>query len=114
MSIVPTQNFFHEMGKSFVAEYVKEKAKRKIKTVALWEDIPSRKLIEEYYVRSDIRQLPVDMHNSFDTTIFIYDDKTLYVSPKSEQYAVLIQSAAHTKMMRAVFDNIWGNAIELK
>ena len=113
-SIVPAQNFFHEMGKPFVEEYVKEKTKRKIKTVALWEDIPNRKLIEEYYEQSDIRQLPVDMHNSFDTTIFIYDDKTLYVSPKSEQYAVLIQSAAHTKMMRAVFDNVWSHALEVK
>jgi sugar-specific transcriptional regulator TrmB len=113
-TIVPADNFFHEMGKSFVAEYVKEKTKRKIKTVALWENIPNRKFVDEYYTQLDVRQLPVDMHNSFDTTIFIYDDKTLYVSPKSEQYAVLIQSVAHTKMMRALFDNVWGNAFEVK
>lgn len=110
-SIVPAQNYFHESGKDFVLEYVTEKQRRKIKTVALWEDIPNRKTMNEYYDSADIRQLPVDMHNSFDTTIFIYDDKTLYVSPKREQYAVLIQSLAHAKMMRTLFDTIWSNAV---
>jgi len=109
-SIVPAENYFHQIGRDFVEEYVREKTKRKIKTVALWEDIPNKKLIEEYYNNSKIRQLPVDMHNSFDTTIFMYDDKTLYISPKEEQYAVLIQSRSHSKMMRAMFDTVWANS----
>ena len=54
------------------------------------------------------------MHNSFNTTIFMYDDNTLYISPKKESYAVLIQSQAHSKMMRSMFDNIWLNSLELK
>lgn len=113
-SIVPGQNFFHQIGRDFVEEYVKEKKKRKIKTVALWEDIPNKKLIEEYYNNSTIRQLPVGMHNCFDTTVFMYDDKTLYISPKKEQYAVLIQSQSHAKLMRSMFDNIWLSAISLE
>ncbi len=113
-TIVPAKNFFHEIGADFVEEYVKEKTKRKIQTIALWEDIPSKSVIDEFYLNADIKQLPIDMHNSFDTTIFIYDDKTLYVSPKKEKYAVLIQSQAHSKMMRSMFDNIWGNSVDLK
>lgn len=113
-SIVPAQNYFQEIGADFVAEYVKEKKKRKVKTVALWEDIPNKKTITDYYYSLAVRQLPIDMHNSFDTTVFIFDNKTLYISPKSEQYAVLIQSDAHSKMMKAMFDNIWLNAIILK
>lgn len=113
-SIVPAQNYFHEIGKDFVVEYVKEKQKRKLKTIAMWEDMPNKKTVAEYYDSADIRQLPVDMHNSFDTTIFIFDNKTLYISPKSEQYAVLIQSDAHSKMMKAMFDNIWLNAIKIE
>ncbi len=109
-SIVPGQNFFHEIGKDFVSEYVKEKAKRKIKTTALWEDIPTKQILEEYYENSSIRQLPTDMHNSFDTTIFMYDDKTLYISPLKEQYAVLIQSQGHTKLMRTTFDYLWAHS----
>ncbi len=112
-SIVPTQNYFHEIGGEFVLEYVKEKQKRKLETIALWEDIPNKLTLSNYYDGADIRQLPIDMHNSFDTTIFVFDNKTLYVSPKREQYAVLIQSEAHSKMMKTMFDNIWSNAILL-
>lgn len=113
-TIVPADNFFHEMGADFVKEYVKEKNKRGIKTKALWEDIPNKKIINEYYSDAEIKQLPIDMHNSFTTTVFIYDDKTLYISPKKEHYAVLIQSKEHSKMMNAMFENIWSNALEIK
>lgn len=112
-SIVPADNFFQEMGEEFKEEYVKEKTKRNIQTKAIWEDIPSKKVIEKYYSNSEIRQLPVDMHNSFETTIFIYDDKTLYIAPKKENYAVLIQSKEHAKMMNSIFDNVWGNSLAL-
>ncbi len=110
-TIVPAQNFFHELGREFVKEYVSEKRKRKVKTTALWEDIPNKKILKEYYDDSEIRQLPIDMHNSFDTTIMIYDNKTLYVSPKKDSSAVLIQSDAHTKMTLTMFDYTWKNAI---
>ena len=113
-TIVPSDNFFHEIGEDFVEEYVKEKNKRGVKTKALWEDIPNKKIIQKYYSDAEIKQLPVDMHNSFETTVFIYDDKTLYISPKKENYAVLIQSKEHTKMMDAMFKNIWNNALEIK
>lgn len=113
-SIVPSNNFFHEIGKDFVEEFVIEKKKRGIKTMALWEDIPSQKVMSEYYVNSVIKQLPIDMHNRFETTIFLYDDKTLYISPKKENFAVLIQSEAHSKLMKTIFEHIWSNAILLK
>lgn len=112
-SIVPAQNFFHEMGRGFVEDYVHEKQKRKIKTIALWEDIPKRSIMDEYYNTSDIKQLPIIMHNRFATTIFIYDDKTLYVSPKKDCYAVLMQSTEHAETMRAVFDSIWGDGLRI-
>lgn len=106
-SIVPSHNFFHDIGREFVSDYVIEKNKRNIKTIALWEDIPNKSVLTEYYKSAQIRQLPINMHNSFETTIFIYDDKTLYISPKKDHYAVLIQSAEHAKMMTVMFDTIW-------
>ena len=112
-TIVPGNNFFREVGQDFIEEYVNEKNKRNIKTKALWEDIPKKDVIEDYYDGSEVRQLPVDMHNRFETTIFIYDDKTLYISPKNENHAVLIQSKDHTSMMLALFDNVWSNSIKL-
>jgi sugar-specific transcriptional regulator TrmB len=113
-TIVPGDNFFHEIGIDFVKEYVSEKNKRKIKTLAIWEDLPKKSVIDQNYAGSDIRQMPIDMHNRFNTTIFMYDDKTLYVGPKKENYAVLIQSKEHAKMMRTIFENIWSNSISLK
>lgn len=113
-TIVPANNFFNEVGKDFIEEYVKEKSKRNIKTRALWEDIPHKKVIKDYYSESEIKQLPPDMHNAFETTVFIYDDKTLYIAPKKENHAVLIQSKAHAKMMISWFENIWGNSLEIK
>ncbi len=114
LTIVPGNNFFHEIGMDFVEEYVKEKIKKGIKTKALWEDIPSKTIINKYYSDSKIKQLPVNMHNCFETTVFIYDDKTLYIGARKENYAVLIQSKEHSKMMRALFNNVWACAIEVK
>ena len=113
-TIVPANNFFHDIGKDFVEEYVKEKMKRKISTKALWEDIPNKKTIKDFYLNSQIKQLPVDMHNSFETTVFMYDDKTLYIAPKKESHAVLIQSKEHAKMMTSIFENVWNNSIEIE
>lgn len=112
-TIVPGNNFFHQVGKDFVEEYVNQKIERGIKTQALWEDIPDKKTINKYYNDSIIKQLPLEMHNSFETIVFIYDDKTLYIAPKKEHYAVLIQSYEHSKMMRSLFDMIWKNSITI-
>ena len=112
-TIVPANNFFHELGSDFVEEYVKEKVKRGLKTQAIWEDIPSKETIKKYYSNSEVKQMPISMHNSFETTVFIYDDKTLYIGPRKENSAVLIQSKEHSKMMRAIFDTIWENSIKL-
>lgn len=112
-TIVPGNNFFHQVGADFVEEYVNQKIKRGVKTQALWEDIPDKKTIDKYYRDSMIKQLPLEMHNTFETTVFIYDDKTLYIAPKKEHYAVLIQSYEHSKMMRSLFDVIWKNSIHV-
>jgi hypothetical protein len=112
-TIVPANNFFHQIGKDFIEEYVNEKIKRGIKTRALWEDIPNKNIIKSYYTGSEIKQMPVDMHNNFETTIFIYDDKTLYIGPKKENHAILIQSKDHAKMMNALFESVWQKGVEI-
>jgi sugar-specific transcriptional regulator TrmB len=113
-TIVPGRHFFLDAGTAFITEYVAEKKKRKIKTIALWEDIPQKSVLEEYYKDSGIRQLPIEMHNSFETTIFMYDNKTLYIAPKKERHAILIQSDAHTAMMRTMFEAVWRTAFQIK
>lgn len=112
-TIVPGSNFFNESGTEFIKEYVKEKTKKKIKTKAIWEDVPTKRILNEYYANSDIRQLPTEMHNQFETTIFIYDDYTLYIAPKKENFAFLVKSNEHAKMMSTLFSNIWNSSFVL-
>lgn len=114
-SIVPGANFFHDTGIDFVLRYVNEKNARSVKTKALWEDIPLKRVMDTYYdAHSSIRQLPLGMHNEFETTIFIYDNKTLYIGPKKEHYAILIESEDHARCMKALFENTWKGGIEIK
>jgi hypothetical protein len=93
--------------------FVQERNRRKITTRNLWEREISKKTFKEYYEeRSDVKIIPEIMHNRFETSIFIYDDKTLYISSKKNCYAILITSEEHTKTMSAIFDGIWSDSIK--
>lgn len=107
-SIAPQENFFWQVGKEFVERFVTERIKREIRTKNLWETPISKDLMRKYYEGiSEVRILPKVMHGKFDTSIFIYDDKTLYVSSKKNGYAVLITSQEHADTAQAMFDGLW-------
>jgi sugar-specific transcriptional regulator TrmB len=113
-SIVPKTNFFWQIGEDFVKSYVEERVSRGIKTRNLWESGANKELLDKYYRgMSTVKLLPKEMRGIFTTTIFFYDDKTLYVSSKKNSYCILIQSAEHFSMMKALFEGIWKNAKEL-
>jgi len=107
-SVVPKQNFFWQVGQDFVETFVEERIKRNIKTKNLWESSVDKTLIKQYYENlSHVKILPEIMHGKFLTTVFIYDDKTLYVSSKNNSYCVLITSKEHAETMQAWFDGLW-------
>jgi sugar-specific transcriptional regulator TrmB len=107
-SIVPKQNFFWQIGQDFVELFIEERIKRNIKTQNLWEAPVNKSLIKKYYEGySQVKILPEVMHGKFQTSIFIYDDRTLYVSSKNNSYCVLITSKEHTDTMQALFDGLW-------
>ncbi len=107
-SVVPKQNFFWQVGQDFVELFIEERIRRNIKTKNLWEAPVNKALIKKYYEGlSQVRILPEVMHGKFLTTVFIYDDKTLYVSSKKNSYCVLITSKEHTDTMRAWFEGLW-------
>lgn len=107
-SVVPKENFFWQIGQDFVESFVEERIKRNIKTKNLWEAPVKKGFIKQYYERlSQVRIVPEVMHGKFQTTIFLYDDKTLYVSSKNNSYCVLITSKEHTDTMQAWFDGLW-------
>jgi hypothetical protein len=107
-SVVPKENFFWQIGQDFVELFIEERVKRTIKTKNLWEAPVNKALIKQYYDGySQVKILPEIMHGKFQTTIFLYDDKTLYVSSKKNSYCVLITSKEHTDTMQAWFDGLW-------
>ncbi|MCX6780569.1 MAG: hypothetical protein NT003_00395, partial [Candidatus Magasanikbacteria bacterium] len=91
--ITPNNNFFHQVGKDFVARYVTERTDRKIKTRNLWENEIDTAIYKKYYSGlSEIRILPDVMREKFATTIFIFDDKVLQISSLKNSYAILTTS----------------------
>lgn len=107
-SVVPKQNFFWQVGKDFVEIFIEERIKRGIHTKNLWEAPTNKELLQQYYEGlSEVRILPSVMQGKFQTSIFLYDDKTLYVSSKKNSYCILITSKEHADTMQAWFDGLW-------
>lgn len=113
--IVPEKTFFWGFGEAFIKKYIEERKRRGIKTKNLWEaKIAPRDLKTYYSTYADIRLLPATMKGKFKTTIFLFDDKTLYVSSMENCYAVLITSKEHADTIRALFDGLWSIATPYK
>ena len=108
-SVAPKENFFWQVGGEFVKLFVEERKKRGIKTKNLWERNIDKKTFNEYYKGvSDVRIVPEVMRGNFKSTVFLYDDKTLYISSMKDCYCVLITSKEHHDTMQAWFDGLWG------
>lgn len=107
LTIAPEVNFSWEIGPDFVEEYVSQKKLRNIKTRSLWEKGVDEGVFKQYYQDADIKMLPEVMKKQFKTTIFIYDDKILYISSKKNAYALLVTSKKHSDLMRALFEGVW-------
>ncbi|MEY4722529.1 MAG: hypothetical protein RLZZ324_42 [Candidatus Parcubacteria bacterium] len=110
-SIAPSDNFFWQVGHGFANAYMSERATRKIRTRNLWENPASDRVKKQHYAGlSEIRLLPAVMHGRFTTTIFLFDDKTLYISSLDNAYALLVTSREHHETMAAVFDGLWAGS----
>ncbi len=109
-SLVPKENFFWQVGRDFVSKFVNERRRRGIHTKNIWQVEVEPELIHKYYPSpSEVRIAP-DSMKKFDSTVFLYDDKTLYVSSKKNGYAILMTSQEHHDTMRAWFNAIWASA----
>lgn len=108
-SVVPKENFAWQVGAEFVERYVGSRIDRKIQTRNLWEQRVDPTIYQNYYKgKSDVRILPEVMHGTFQTIVYLYDDKTLYVSSRANAYCVLITSKEHHDTMMAWFEGLWG------
>lgn len=106
--IAPEKNFFWGVGEDFLRKYIEERRKRNITTRNLWEAEIAPKHFRQYYSSfSKIRILPAVMKSKFKTTIFLFDDKTLYVSSYENCYAILVVSKEHKETLTALFEGLW-------
>ncbi len=106
--IVPAKTFFWDFGEDFIRKYIEERKSRKITSRNLWEVEIEAENFKQYYSNfSSVRILPEIMQNKFKTTIFLFDDKTLYVSSLQNCYAILVTSQEHNDTLSALFEGLW-------
>jgi sugar-specific transcriptional regulator TrmB len=109
--IAPQENFLKHAGPGFRAEYIQERVRRKIHTRSLWEGKADTAVIKKYYAGlSAVRVLPDVMRGRFESTIFLFDDKTLYISSRKDAYCILVTSKEHHATMQALFDGLWAGS----
>lgn len=109
--IVPEKTFFWGFGEEFLRKYIEERRSRSITTRNLWDmEIEPKEFKRYYSTFSETRVLPLAMKGKFKTTIFLFDDKTLYVSSYENCYAILVTSKEHNETITALFEGLWSVA----
>lgn len=107
-TIIPEDNFFIALGRSFAETFVKERRRRQISTKNLWTFETDENTFQQYYKGiSDVRILPTVMKDSFHTSILLYDNIVLYVSSVKNNYCIKVESEEHASMMNALFMGLW-------
>ena len=114
-SLAPRDNFFWQIGQTFSQKYIDERVSRKITTRNLWEQpLKPEILVRSYKGLSNVRILPPVMHGKFRSTVFIYDDKVMYISSLARSYVLLVQSQEHHELMKAMYEGLWESSKESK
>ncbi len=107
-SIAPKDNFFWQIGQTFSQKYIDERVANGITTRNLWEQpLKPEILTKSYAGRSEVRILPEKIHGKFRTTVFLYDDKVMYISSLKNAYVLLVQSPEHHEFMKAIYEVLW-------
>lgn len=107
-TIIPASSFFWSIDNEFIREYVDRRVHNGVKTKSMWErKIPEEDFRKQYKNISNIRILPDHIKDSFSTSIFIYDNKVMYISSLENAYCIVVTSEEHNKMMNALFEGLW-------
>jgi len=110
-SIVPANNFFWQIDQSFSSKYIEERVMRKITTRNLWEvALRPEIMLESFKGLSEVRILPDAMHKQFKTTIFLFDNQTMYISSQKSGYVLVVRSQEHHDTMKAMFNGLWDSS----
>ncbi len=106
--VVPEHTFFWGFGEPFLRKYIEEGRMRNITTRNLWEKEIEPVRFKKYQSKMfQIKILPKVMKGKFKSTVFLFDDKTLYVSSYENCYAILVSSKEHKDTISALFEGLW-------
>lgn len=112
-TIAPKDNFFWQIGQTFSQRYINERVHRGITTRNLWEEpLKPELMLKSYKGLSEVRILPKIMYDKFRTTIFLYDDKVMYISSIENAYVLLVQSQEHHECLKAMYEGLWAASDE--
>lgn len=107
-TIIPASSFFWSIEDRFIREYVDRRIQNGVKTKSMWEKKISDDVYQSQYKNiSNVRMLPDHIKNLFSTSIFIYDNRVMYISSLENAYCIVVTSAEHFNMMSALFEGLW-------
>lgn len=107
-TIVPASSFFWSIESEFITEYIDRRIQNGVKTKSMWERKVSDEIFKTQFKNiSNVRILPDNIKDSFSTTIFMYDNKVMYISSVENAYCIVITSEEHYNMMSALFEGLW-------
>lgn len=107
-SIAPRDNFFWQVGQAFSQQYIDERVRRNITTRNLWEQpLKPEILTKSYKGLSEVRIVPEIMHHQYKSTVFLYDDKVMFISSVESAHVLVVQSREFYQSMKAMYDGLW-------
>lgn len=103
--IIGSASGWEDLDAEFFAQYRRDRAKNNIRTrLLLTADSQEMKIPEEFLLRT-CKYLP--SRYSFKSTLDVYDDKVLVISPELQSLAIVISVPAMMDLFHAVFALLW-------
>lgn len=105
--IIGSLHGWEDLDPEFFIQYRKDRGAAHIKTKLLLTADSRKDNPDDQTLRRDVRYLPKQY--AFKSTIDIYKDKILIVSPELSSLAVVIAIPAMTDIFKSVFQMLWDN-----
>lgn len=106
--IIPNSNFLIAQGFDFIADYLELRNTLGVTSRNLLARDTDKRIIASHQTNDEMRYLPDGMGDRFRSSVFMFEDRVLYVSVQSRGQAVVFRSVEHYELMIALFATIWG------
>ena len=110
-AMAPINTMITSLDIDFLNRFTEEREEKKIKSKSIWSRPPETTPFKPSKHR-ETRMPPEDM-DEFTTTLIIYGDKVLSIPESEPPYAVLTESKSYAQTLRAMFNKIWKDSVEI-